>query len=73
MGVPNFRFNGKLTLTELSNAIEKVEGVEEVNIKNAWAKFGAHGYSPIDEYRTMDAGYARLDEEATAITYKLST
>ncbi len=72
-------FNGQLSLSALSNAIEAVDGVEAVKIKGAWSKYGLYGYSTtgkpgvgaIDEFRTLDAGYARLDREASQFNYKI--
>ncbi len=71
-------FNGALTRTALSNAIEAVDGVEAVQIKGAWSQYGRYDYDTtgepnvgaIDEFRTLDAGYARLDREASQFTYK---
>ena len=72
-------FNGQLSLSALSNAIEAVDGVEAVKIKGAWSKYGLYDYSTtgkpgvgaIDEFRTLDAGYARLDREASQFNYKI--
>lgn len=77
----NLSFNGELTLTALSNTMEAVDGVKEVKIKAAWSKYGLYDYTatdnpnvgPIDEFRLMDAGYARLDETNSTFTYKTHT
>lgn len=73
----NLDFNGQLNLTDLSNVMEGVDGVKQVKISGAWSKYGRYTYDDsehpnvgrIDEFRTMDAGYAVLDQAGTKIYY----
>ena len=70
-------FNGKFISTKQTDVLQKVEGIVLPVIKKAWSKYGSHNYTDTDiqrvglinEIRIADAGYMRLDEEATIINY----
>lgn len=62
-------FNGSFIKTKLEDMLQMVQGVNYVNIKGAWSKYGSYTYDSvatnvgeIDEIRTADAGYMKLDE-----------
>ena len=71
------KFNGQLALTRLTDTAQEVRGVILPVIKNAWSRYGSYAYDTegipnvgvIDELRTADAGYMRLDEATTVINY----
>jgi len=65
----NLEFNGELILTKLTDYLQAVEGVEEPVLNSAAAKFGAYGYSPINEYYIADAGYMKLDVANTTFQF----
>lgn len=62
-------FNGKLTLMELTDAVQLAEGVVDVTLNTASAKFGALPYVAINKEYTPDAGYLVLDEGTSVFTY----
>lgn len=69
-------FNGSFVKTKLEDALQLVQGVQFVNIKGAWSKFGTYSYNStapgvglIDEIRTADAGYMKLDEDELELNF----
>ncbi|QQU02601.1 hypothetical protein [Myroides odoratus] len=74
----SLRFNGAFVETKLMDEIQQIEGVSMVKIVAAWSKYGFYDYEStqnpnvglINEVRTADAGYMKLDETNTVITYK---
>jgi len=65
----NLEFNGELILTKLTDYLQAVQGVEEPVLNSASAKYGAYGYSPINEYYIADAGYMKLDLANTTFQF----
>lgn len=69
--------NGKLVLTYLTDALQKVEGVVLPVIREAYSKYGTYNYTDIgvqnvgiiNEIRVADAGYMKLDESELLINY----
>lgn len=63
-------FNGRLIRRKLENHIEAIPGVVVPKIRAMWTKYGTYGYETtgiqnvgiIDEIRTPDSGYLKLDE-----------
>jgi hypothetical protein len=62
-------FNGVLSLMALTDAVQQAQGVKDVTLNDAQAKFGALSYSSINKQYTPDAGYLLLDEINSVITY----
>lgn len=70
-------FNGRLILSHLDDVIEAVDGVEVVNFNSAHTKYANWSYDEttqpnaglVNEIRTPDSGYLKLDEENTIINY----
>lgn len=63
------KFNGRLDLSRLTDAIQAVEGVESPFLVSAASKFAGYNYTstaenagPITALRIADAGYFELDE-----------
>jgi hypothetical protein len=65
-------FNGVLSLMELTDSIQLVEGVLDVTLNSAEAKFGALPYTLINKQYTPDAGYLILDEINSVFNYNIS-
>lgn len=65
----NLEFNGELILDKLKTFIGAVEGVKIPVIRQAFTKFGAFDYVPLDVTYLARAGYMRLDTENTTINY----
>lgn len=63
-------FNGVLSLAEMTDAVQAVEGVLDVTLNVAQAKFGALPYTQINKQYTPDAGYLALDPAST-FTYNI--
>lgn len=59
--IGNLPFNGVLNLTQLTDAIQQVEGVIDPTLLSAWAKFGALPYSLINKNYQADAGHMVID------------
>lgn len=62
-------FNGRLSLMQLTDAVQNASGVLDVTLNSAFAKFGALPYTPINKEYIPDAGYLTLDLGASVITY----
>lgn len=68
---------GRYFGTKLTDSLQRVNGVVLPVIKNAWSKYGAYTYETIDvpnvgiinEIRTPDAGFMRLDVLNSVINY----
>ena len=68
---------GRYFGTKLTDSLQGVNGVVLPVIKNAWSKYGSYAYTTTDvpnvgiinEIRTPDAGYLRLDEDNSVINY----
>ncbi|WP_027391773.1 hypothetical protein [Aquimarina latercula] len=65
----NLEFNGELILDRLLEHLRTVEGVKIPVIREAFTKFGAFDYEPLDVSYIARAGYMRLDTENTLINY----
>lgn len=59
--IGNLPFNGVLNLTQLTDAIQDVEGVVDPTLVSAWAKFGSLPYTLIDKNYQADAGHMVID------------
>lgn len=59
--IGNLPFNGVLNLTQLTDAIQQVEGVVDPTLVSAWAKFGSLPYSLINKNYQADAGHMVID------------
>lgn len=62
-------FDGIIFLAKITDAIQAVEGVEDVTLNSADAKFGALSYAPITKEYNPNAGHAILDEPSSTFTY----
>lgn len=70
--ITNLTFNGKLVLAKLTDAIQLIDGVVDVELILAEAKFGALPYSTIVRDYIADAGHLMIDPAfplSTNITY----
>ncbi len=73
----SLKFNGSFVKSKLEDELKNIEGITMINVKNAWSKYGSYSYDSttnpnigiIDEIRPADAGYMKLDESNTMITY----
>lgn len=65
----NIEFSGELTITELTDWLQGIEGVELPVITEARCRAGLNVHLPINETYVPDAGYIQLDESSTFITY----
>lgn len=54
-------FNGEFNITALEDAIQKVDGVIDVEIDLAQSKYGGFPYQDIDLKYLADAGYMKID------------
>lgn len=59
--IKSIPFDGILNMSHLEDALQSVEGVEDVEIDSAQAKYGALGYQDIDLSYKPDAGYLQID------------
>jgi len=74
----SLEFNGALIIDDLQRKIRSIDGVKTVKIKEVRSKYSAYTYETtgvpnaglVDEIRIADAGYMKLDEDNTLITYK---
>lgn len=67
-------FDGKLSITQLTDALQGVVGVVNPVFQNASAKYGSGVYAPIIDYYNPNAGYLKIDTAFplnTTITYLL--
>lgn len=54
-------FNGEFNITELEDKIQQADGVLDVEIDEAFSKYGGFPYQPIDLKYKADAGYMKID------------
>ena len=66
----NLPFNGEYANTRLSDALQKVDGVDLVNVKSCQAKYGLFPFTSVDEKYIPDAGYLELTDENLTINYR---
>jgi hypothetical protein len=66
----NLPFNGEYANTRLTDALQRVDGVELVVINNAMTKFGLFPFTAIDERYIPDAGYLRVAAGDLTINYR---
>lgn len=70
-------FNGRLVVNDLEEYIKQVDGIEVVDIQGAYSKHGLHTYEStgvsnagvIDQFRSAEAGYMKLDEAVSTFNY----
>lgn len=70
-------FDGKLIRRQLENHLETIPGVVVPKIVDLWTKYGNYGYDTVgiqsvgivDEMRTPDSGYLKLDEIESLIEF----
>jgi hypothetical protein len=67
--IRNLPFDGVLSLAEMTDAIQAVNGVLDVTLNDAQAKFGALPYTSINKEYLPDAGYLILDKPSSTFTY----
>lgn len=69
----NLPFNGVFVLQNLVDVLQKVDGVQVIDVKEAQAKYGALAYTAFRVQYIPDAGYLRLynaaDLQLTFIAY----
>lgn len=68
----NNDFNGTLYLSRLTDDIQAARGVADVQLNEAWAKYGNISYIAIDMKYSTVAGYIKIDPEvpfSEQITY----
>lgn len=67
--IRNLPFDGVLSLMEMTDAIQLADGVLDVTLNDAQAKFGALPYTSINKDYLPDAGYLILDKPSSTFTY----
>lgn len=67
--IENLPFNGVLNLTSLIDAVQLADGVLDVVLNSASAKFGLLPYAAINKNYIPDAGHLLLDEPSSTFTY----
>lgn len=65
----NLPFNGVLSLQKLIDVIQAIEGVEDLNLDSAAAKYGALSFANINISYLPDAGYLRIASGDLTLTY----
>lgn len=65
----NLPFNGVFSVQQLVDAIQAVEGVNDLNVDQVQTKYGALGFTTVDISVIPDAGYLRIDDADLSITY----
>lgn len=65
----NLPFNGVFSVQKLVDAIQAVEGVNDLNIDQVQTKYGALAFTSVDISVIPDAGYLRIDDVNLTITY----
>lgn len=65
----NLEFNGEFIKTKLTDYVQLVEGVQMPVFNKIWTKYGAYGYSLIDETYITDSGYMIFDLDNTTINF----
>lgn len=70
--IKNLDFNGKFSVTQLTDRIQEKGGVNNPVFESVQAKFGTYNYSAFNDYYTPNAGYLKVDTAhplSTTITY----
>lgn len=67
--VENIPFNGILNLTSLVDAIQLADGVLDIILNSASAKFGLLPFTEINDNYIPDAGHLLLDEPGSTFVY----
>jgi hypothetical protein len=62
-------FNGELILTNLTDHLQQIDGVEMPVIKLAEAKYGALDFTAFDETYIADAGYMIIEETDLTLNF----
>ena len=65
----NLPFNGVLSLQKLVDIIQAVEGVEDLNLDSAAARYGALSFANINISYLPDAGYLRIANGDLSLTF----
>lgn len=65
----NLPFNGVFSVQKLVDAIQAVEGVNDLNVDSVQTKYGALVFTSVDISVIPDAGYLRIADEDLTITY----
>lgn len=65
----NLPFNGVFSVQKLVDAIQAVEGVNDMNVDEVQTKYGALNFSAVDISVIPDAGYLRIADADLIITY----
>jgi hypothetical protein len=65
----NLPFNGVFSVQKLVDAIQSVEGVNDLNIDQVQTKYGALVFTSVDISVIPDAGYLRIDDADLTISY----
>ena len=66
----NLPFDGRLVLEELSNVIEKVDGVDYIELKKVFQKPKGGVYVEVGLLSYNESGYLKFDEDNSVINYK---
>ena len=65
-------FNGRFSITELTDQLQAIPGVLAPVFVEGHAKYGSEGYTQFSDFYTPNAGYLEIDPDfplATTITY----
>jgi len=65
----NLPFNGVFSVQKLVDAIQAVEGVNDLNVDQVQTKYGALNFSSVNIWVIPDAGYLRIADDDLLITY----
>lgn len=65
----NLPFNGVFSVQKLVDAIQAVEGVNDMNVDGCYTKYGLLNFSSVNISIVPDAGYLRILNDDLLITY----
>ena len=65
----NLPFNGVFSVDKMEDAIQDVEGVDEVAVDLVQTKYGALAFTSVDMNYTPDSGYLRMEDADFNTTY----
>lgn len=65
----NLPFNGRFSIQKMVDAIQQVDGVEDLNVDNCQARYGVLPYANINISYLPDSGYLRALSENVTINY----
>lgn len=68
----NLPFNGVFSVQKYVDAIQAVEGVDDLNVNEIQSKYGALTFTSINISVIPDSGYLRIDDADMIITYEPS-